>query len=331
MKLPLPVGICSLMGAIRVVRRARDEGEEGHERAVQGESSSREGVVSRTGTLLVRQGGVSRRRTRQCLRGDDVRDKAGVLRATRVILAVVGRWRTTIGDGRWRILWAVAGREAIDSSDKARGEVGFAGVRKVKGSCICMGYFRRGMRSPSTLTVRIDSERFKVKSSKLVLVYPSRITSYRVTVCGTSNSEKRVYKGKIHYIKGCVCSCNLASGARVAIRALTKVGALRLFMRGKGITGIQISVKDPVLAPTRVPIITRKSGTMSRPVLISKGRCRVAYMSVKGPRTIICMSSISGLPVRRVKPGFRGRREFPEHIGARFMGILSERATRVHI
>lgn len=151
--------------------------------------------------------------------------------------------------------------------------VGFAGVRNYKGSCMCMGLFRRGLSSPTEISVCIDSERFKVNSSKLVAVNPSNGTSFEVEVCGTSNSRTRVYKGNVHYITGCICSRGLASGARVSIRAKTNVGCLALCIRRGGMSRIHISVNRPVLAPKSVPIIGTSKDTcdsscemVSRPV-----------------------------------------------------------------
>lgn len=218
---------------------------------------------------------------------------------------------------------------------KRQGFVGveFAGVRNYNGSCICVGKFARGMprRGGPRFIHFTDSHRFNVNNSNIVFVGPSSRTSFRVRVCGTSNAETRVYKGNVHYITGCIRSGKLASRARFSVIDNKGIGCVSLAIRGNVAGTVHISVKRPVLATTRIPIISGGRRSISRRVMISGRGCQVAYISVKGPRTIIFISDATSFPLRRVKPRFRGRRHFPHHAGARFMRIMSPRCMGVQI
>ncbi len=196
------------------------------------------------------------------------------------------------------------------------GVVRFAGVRKLKGSCLCI--CKRIPRGVRRLSIGLSRERFKTNSSKVVCVSPSRITSFGVQVFGTSNSRTGVYKGNVHYIKGCMCSGKCASGARLRVRALSKVGGLGLSVSGNGIGSISMGVKGTII---------------SRSLSLRMKLASVMYapMSVNGPRTMIFISGVSGTPLLRFNPKVRQGSIFPSNMGTRFMRMVSRGALHVHI
>lgn len=89
--LSVPVGIRRLLRAVRVVRKSvREHEEEVQQRPGRHSRRSRR-VVHGTGRLLVTQGSFARRRTRGCVRGEDVSGKANLIRITRVVLDLLRR------------------------------------------------------------------------------------------------------------------------------------------------------------------------------------------------------------------------------------------------
>lgn len=180
----------------------------------------------------------------------------------------------------------------------------------------------------------IDSERFKVNSSKLILVRPDSGTSFGVSVCGTSNSETGVYNGTAEYITGCIYSHNLAGGSRVSLRALDKVGCVGIFGNSSnGMGDTEISVKTPILSNERVPALFSNSGIINRALRLNNrlNSGVIAYISVNGPRYVACISSMGALSLTGANPIFRGGRVFPSEIGARFVRVVDRARFSVHI
>ncbi len=172
--------------------------------------------------------------------------------------------------------------------------VGFAGVRTFNGSCICVSTVRRPLPGLPRLTEFMDGQRFTVKSSNVILVYPSSGTSFHVHVFGPSKARNRVYNGTLHDINGCICSRNLASGYRVVVRALNNLGRLRLAVRrhrtlsNRGrvpcgghnfMDGVGTGVNTPVLSAGGVPIGATLPRFIRRRMEILSGAFCVATIS----------------------------------------------------
>lgn len=211
--------------------------------------------------------------------------------------------------------------------------VGFAGVRNYNGSCVCISLFARGMGGRSSTTVGLSSERFKINNSNIVCVRGNAGTSFRVIVCGTSNSHNTVYKGNVHYITECICSGKCASGVTFAVRSVNGIGCVALALsRDNTISLVGISVNTPVLTTTRVPILDRRDPMVGGEIRVNNTSFSVAYISVNGPRTI---TFVSGDPhsftIRGCNPLFRGGDVFPSQMGTRFTCIVNEARVRVHI
>lgn len=163
-----------------------------------------------------------------------------------------------------------------------------------------------------------------------MLVNSSSGTSFDVQVFGTSNSRTQVYNGTDHYVKGCLFSCKLASGARVTLSALSNVEVLGLRLTSKGIGSMAMSVNVPTSRPTSCS--NGKTGPVGRrPVRISKRQCMKAAMSVKGPRLMVFIGSVRTVSLAIVNPGLRGRPLFPKHVGIRFTRVLKRKGVEVHI
>lgn len=202
--------------------------------------------------------------------------------------------------------------------------VEFAGVRKTKGSCVCIGAVTFPIQGPRRLTVELDTPRAKVNSSKLILVNSSGVTSFDVHVFGTSNSRTVVYKGTSHYVNGCMCSGELAGGGGVALRALSNVGRLRLAAQGlsnprRRMARIAISVNYPMVNRATLRVRTKSCF------------CAKAIVSVKGPRLIVFIRSVAGVGLPIVKPLLRYRPLFPGQAGIRFIRTLDASRMQVGI
>ncbi len=166
-------------------------------------------------------------------------------------------------------------------------------------------------------------EGFNMNKSNILFMRPSSITSVNCEVFGPSKDRTRVYNGNVEYFNSFICEGNVLGRRGVAIRAETKVGAVRVALSGSRPMLFGISVNLSAFGARRIPVASSRRRFLSNRLRMLSAAFGTATVDIKGPRTVVFISSISTVSVSGCNPTVRTRRMFPRGVGMRFIRMVS--------
>lgn len=189
---------------------------------------------------------------------------------------------------------------------------------------------------PCKLARDISDRHFGVGSDGLVLILPSAVADIRMRMFNADGSEAEMCGnasrcvGKFSFEKGLVRKdvLSLETGAGIKI--------LKLKIEDELVTGATVDMGEPILEPSKIPMILSESQmgdtpVVGRDIVVDGVHWSVTGVSMGNPHAVVFCEALENLNLPRIGPKFENHQAFPKKTNTEFVQIISRTLIKMRV
>lgn len=196
---------------------------------------------------------------------------------------------------------------------------------------IYVNCFEERVEDPSAAAVLLSDRHFGIGSDGLVLIMPSDKADFRMRMFNSDGSEAEMCGNAIRCVGKYVYDNGMTDKKTVGIETLAGVKRLELTVEGGRVSLARVDMGEPVLEPSKIPVLSEKSRFIGEPVEVGGREYRVTCVSMGNPHAVVYVDDVRSFPLETVGPLMEKHSLYPRKINSEFVQVVDRRNLKMRV
>ncbi len=191
--------------------------------------------------------------------------------------------------------------------------------------------FEEKVENPSELAVKVSDRHFGIGSDGLILIRPSEVADFRMTMFNADGSESEMCGNGIRCVGKYVYDYGLTDKTEVSVETLAGIKYLKFLIKNGKVDMVTVNMGEPILKPEFVPVVGEGDAVIDSPIEVDGKEYKMTCVSMGNPHSVVFVDDVDNFPLHEVGPLFEHHKAFPRRVNAEFCQVIDRTHARMRV
>lgn len=191
--------------------------------------------------------------------------------------------------------------------------------------------FEEKVENPSELAVKVSDRHFGIGSDGLILIRPSEVADFRMTMFNADGSESEMCGNGIRCVGKYVYDYGLTDKTEVSVETLAGIKYLKFLIKDGKVDMVTVNMGEPILKPELVPVVGEGDAVIDSPIEVDGKEYKMTCVSMGNPHSVVFVDDVDNFPLHEVGPLFEHHRAFPRRVNAEFCQVIDRTHAKMRV
>ncbi len=191
--------------------------------------------------------------------------------------------------------------------------------------------FEEKIENPSELAVKVSDRHFGIGSDGLILIRPSEVADFRMTMFNADGSESEMCGNGIRCVGKYVYDYGLTDKTEVSVETLAGIKYLKFLIKYGKVDMVTVNMGEPILKPELVPVVGEGDAVIDSPIEVDGKEYKMTCVSMGNPHSVVFVDDVDNFPLHEVGPLFEHHKAFPRRVNAEFCQVIDRTHARMRV
>lgn len=191
--------------------------------------------------------------------------------------------------------------------------------------------FEEKIENPSELAVKVSDRHFGIGSDGLILIRPSDVADFRMTMFNADGSESEMCGNGIRCVGKYVYDYGLTDKTEVSVETLAGIKYLKFLIKDGKVDMVTVNMGEPILKPELVPVVGEGDAVIDSPIEVDGKEYKMTCVSMGNPHSVVFVDDVDNFPLHEVGPLFEHHKAFPRRVNAEFCQVIDRTHARMRV
>ena len=207
----------------------------------------------------------------------------------------------------------------------------FAKMQGCGNDYIYVDCFKETVENPQETAIKISDRHFGVGSDGLILIYPSKVADFKMTMYNADGSEGKMCGNGIRCVAKYVYDFGLTDKTELKIETLSGIKTLKLNIKDKKVDTVQVDMGSPILVPEQIPVKFEGEIMVDEAVAVNGLEYHLTCVSMGNPHAVVFVDNIKILNLEKIGPDFEQHKIFPDKVNTEFIHIIDKNTIEMSV
>ena len=191
--------------------------------------------------------------------------------------------------------------------------------------------FEEKIENPSELAVKVSDRHFGIGSVGLILIRPSEVADFRMTMFNADGSESEMCGNGIRCVGKYVYDYGLTDKTEVSVETLAGIKYLKFLIKDGKVDMVTVNMGEPILKPELVPVVGEGDAVIDSPIEVDGKEYKMTCVSMGNPHSVVFVDDVDNFPLHEVGPLFEHHKAFPRRVNAEFCQVIDRTHAKMRV
>lgn len=191
--------------------------------------------------------------------------------------------------------------------------------------------FEEKIENPSELAVKVSDRHFGIGSDGLILIRPSEVADFRMTMFNADGSESEMCGNGIRCVGKYVYDYGLTDKTEVSVETLAGIKYLKFLIKDGKVGMVTVNMGEPILKPELVPVVGEGDAVIDSPIEVDGKEYKMTCVSMGNPHSVVFVDDVDNFPLHEVGPLFEHHKAFPRRVNAEFCQVIDRTHAKMRV
>lgn len=191
--------------------------------------------------------------------------------------------------------------------------------------------FEEKIENPSELAVKVSDRHFGIGSDGLILIRPSEVADFRMTMFNADGSESEMCGNGIRCVGKYVYDYGLTDKTEVSVETLAGIKYLKFLIKDGKVDMVTVNMGEPILKPELVPVVGEGDAVIDSPIEVDGKEYKMTCVSMGNPHSVVFVDDVDNFPLHEVGPLFEHHKAFPRKVNAEFCQVIDRTHAKMRV
>ena len=191
--------------------------------------------------------------------------------------------------------------------------------------------FEEKIENPSELAVKVSDRHFGIGSDGLILIRPSEVADFRMTMFNADGSESEMCGNGIRCVGKYVYDYGLTDKTEVSVETLAGIKYLKFLIKDGKVDMVTVNMGEPILKPELVPVVGEGDSVIDSPIEVDGKEYKMTCVSMGNPHSVVFVDDVDNFPLHEVGPLFEHHKAFPRRVNAEFCQVIDRTHAKMRV
>lgn len=191
--------------------------------------------------------------------------------------------------------------------------------------------FEEKIENPSELAVKVSDRHFGIGSDGLILIRPSEVADFRMTMFNADGSESEMCGNGIRCVGKYVYDYGLTDQTEVSVETLAGIKYLKFLIKDGKVDMVTVNMGEPILKPELVPVVGEGDSVIDSPIEVDGKEYKMTCVSMGNPHSVVFVDDVDNFPLHEVGPLFEHHKAFPRRVNAEFCQVIDRTHAKMRV
>ena len=191
--------------------------------------------------------------------------------------------------------------------------------------------FVEKIENPSELAVKVSDRHFGIGSDGLILIRPSEVADFRMTMFNADGSESEMCGNGIRCVGKYVYDYGLTDKTEVSVETLAGIKYLKFLIKDGKVDMVTVNMGEPILKPELVPVVGEGDAVIDSPIEVDGKEYKMTCVSMGNPHSVVFVDDVDNFPLHEVGPLFEHHKAFPRRVNAEFCQVIDRTHAKMRV
>lgn len=191
--------------------------------------------------------------------------------------------------------------------------------------------FEEKIENPSELAVKVSDRHFGIGSDGLILICPSEVADFRMTMFNADGSESEMCGNGIRCVGKYVYDYGLTDKTEVSVETLAGIKYLKFLIKDDKVDMVTVNMGEPILKPELVPVVGEGDAVIDSPIEVDGKEYKMTCVSMGNPHSVVFVDDVDNFPLHEVGPLFEHHKAFPRRVNAEFCQVIDRTHAKMRV
>ena len=191
--------------------------------------------------------------------------------------------------------------------------------------------FEEKIENPSELAVKVSDRHFGIGSDGLILIRPSEVADFRMTMFNADGSESEMCGNGIRCVGKYVYDYGLTDKTEVSVETLAGIKYLKFLIKDGKVDMVTVNMGEPILKPELVPVVGEGDAVIDSPIEVDGKEYKMTFLSMGNPHSVVFVYDVDNFPLHEVGPLFEHHKAFPRRVNAEFCQVIDRTHAKMRV
>lgn len=191
--------------------------------------------------------------------------------------------------------------------------------------------FEENIENPSELAVKVSDRHFGIGSDGLILIRPSEVADFRMTMFNADGSESEMCGNGIRCVGKYVYDYGLTDKTEVSVETLAGIKYLKFLIKDGKVDMVTVNMGEPILKPELVPVVGEGDAVIDSPIEVDGKEYKMTCVSMGNPHSVVFVDDVDNFPLHEVGPLFEHHKAFPRRVNAEFCQVIDRTHAKMRV
>jgi len=190
---------------------------------------------------------------------------------------------------------------------------------------------KEDIKNPEELAVKLSDRRYSVGSDGLILVRPSAVADFKMSMFNADGSEARMCGNGIRCVGKFVYDKGLTDKKYIEIETLGGIQRLNLNVSEGKVASVKVNVGKAVLESSKIPATLGVERIINEPLTVAGEKYNITCVLIGNQHCVVYADDLEGLDLEKIGPYFENHEIFPDRINTEFVKIIDDRTFQMRV
>lgn len=198
---------------------------------------------------------------------------------------------------------------------------------------IYVNCFEENIENIPEVAVKVSDRHFGIGSDGMILIRPSEVADFRMSMFNADGSEGRMCGNGIRCVAKYVYDNKMTEKTTITVETLSGIKTLELFVKDGKVENVKVDMGAPVLEANLIPAISPSGSEkiINEKIDVKGKEYYVTCVSMGNPHCITFVEDTSSLDLERTGPDFEYHEMFPDRVNTEFIQIISRKEINMRV
>ena len=191
--------------------------------------------------------------------------------------------------------------------------------------------FEEKVENPSELAVKVSDRHFGIGSDGLILIRPSEVADFRMTMFNADGSESEMCGNGIRCVGKYVYDHGMTDKTSITVESFGKVKYLDLTVENGKVVKVKVNMGKPELTAKDVPVVSEHEQVIDEEIIVKGKSYRMTCVSMGNPHAVVFMDDVEHLAIEEIGPYFENHERFPNRTNTEFVQVIDDSHVKMRV
>lgn len=192
--------------------------------------------------------------------------------------------------------------------------------------------FVYGIDNPEELAKKISNRNFSVGSDGLVIINPSTIADFKMSIYNADGSEAKMCGNGIRCVGKYVYDYKMTNKKVITVE--TESGIKRLDLNvgdDDKVESVRVNMGQPSVASAEIPVDIDKEQVIDESIKIGGKKFKITCVSMGNPHCVTFVDDVDNFEVEKFGPEFENNEIFPDRVNTEFVEVIDKNTIKMRV